>query len=145
MKRNKVKASKRLSKKNLYLEKKTKLLPTKKMAYIFKREKNEVISESDRCDIKILNRHYLLLARDLCRHDQERAQQIVGIPSRYHQLFAELTFNQVNDIACSTSLLFSLRFINNKFWETAVKPDSAQLTNVLAVALSLGQQSVEFY
>lgn len=145
MKRNKVKASKRLSRKNFSLVEKTKVLPTKKVEYIFKREKNEVISDSERCDIKILNLHYLLLARDLCRHDQERAQQIVGIPTRYHQLFADMTFNQVNDIACSTSLLFSLRFKNNKFWESAVKPDSTQLTNVLAVALSLGQQSVEFY
>lgn len=96
-------------------------------------------------DIEALNRHFLLLAKQYAHTSPQLASEVLGIPDRYAETIVNLSIQQIEDIAKSHILLFSLRFSSvSSFWDGTVKQvngENIDITRVMltAMQLSLGR------
>ncbi|MCK9171940.1 MAG: flagellar transcriptional regulator FlhD [Desulfuromonas thiophila] len=93
-------------------------------------------------DLHALNRQYLLLARELSRHQPAKAEELLGVPARYQSCLAGLTYAQIDSLASSPTVLFQLRFSHTNFWKSCNEKTSEAMrpyTHLVATAMSLAQ------
>lgn len=102
--------------------------------------------ESYQEDIRQLNRHFLLLTRDMARHRPDLALSILGVPTGIQTIIAGLTLDSIERLlAHPHALQFSVRFSESHWGRIAEKTqgrkgpvdDSSQMVfRVLAAASS---------
>lgn len=108
---------------------------------------DNVLDRSYREDIRQLNRKFLLLAREMSRHNPEMASCVMGIPAGMQTILAGLSFDTIDRVLAHPHVVqFALRF-PDVYWgkvkdhpvDEKDDPEDQMIFRVLAAAHSLAE------
>lgn len=110
-------------------------------------EPTYALDTSYREDVRQLNRKFLLLAREMSRHDPEIASRVLGVPVGMQPIIAGLSLDVIDKVLAHPHVVqFTVRFpenywgkISDKVTEEKDGGEDQMIFRVLAAAHSLAE------